>query len=223
MVPPASVPELTPDPLHQPSTETEEYWLGVWRPGAEDHCEDDDELVVENIEDLLKTTLGKWLVYVERPNVDEVWAKVARLVEACELGPSAKVSTARPNSNSDGPPDRHLICVYAEDWRDTADLARILAALRRAGLAQGATHFKRDRETWIGAYNVRGNRGVCVWNTRPAEVGDVALSTKWLTGKSIVVTEANRADIVEAIEGSDAEALRSRREAVVTRRAERRS
>ena len=91
-----------------------------------------------------------------------------------------------------------VIIVYANDWRDTADVRRILKTLRRAGLAGGWVHFKRDRETLAGAYGVRGHRGVSVWNARPG--GHDEISTKWITGRPVPVTDGNSAEIVAAIE-----------------------
>ena len=95
----------------------------------------------------------------------------------------------------------HVIIVYANDWRDTADVRRILKTLRQAGLAKGWVHFKRDRETLAGAYGVQGHRGVSVWNSRPG--GHDEITTKWTTGKPVPVTEGNSAEIVAAIEMLD--------------------
>jgi hypothetical protein len=147
-------------------------------------------------------TFGKWQVFVPRVHVDEVWAKVVDLVRAEELGPSAKVSTAKGNPISPNDPDNHVIIVYAADWRDLADVRRILRTLRSAGVAKGWLHFKRDRETLSGKYNFRGDRGVSVWSARP---DSDEISTKWLTGKRLAVTDENASEVVAAIERQDAE------------------
>jgi hypothetical protein len=145
-------------------------------------------------------TVGKWQVYVQREHVDEAWTTVAAMVAAGQLGPAAKVSTAKENPNSSSSPDVHVVIVYAADWRDVADLRRILRALRGAGLAQGWVHFKRDRETYAGAYVNRGRRGVSVWNAAP---GGDEISTKWVTGKRVVVTDENVAEVVAQIQALD--------------------
>ncbi len=143
---------------------------------------------------------GKWQIFVDRAHVDKAWTNVAALVLAGELGPSAKVSTARPNPNAVGGPDAHVVIVYARDWRDLTDLRRILRKLREIGLAQGWVHFKRDRETLTGAYTVRGRTGVSVWNAPP---GIDEITTKWVTGKRLTVTAQNEADVVVAISSKD--------------------
>lgn len=39
---------------------------------------------------------GKWLVFVDTKDVDEVWAKIRKATEEGKLGDSAKVATAKP-------------------------------------------------------------------------------------------------------------------------------
>lgn len=170
----------------KPSQITDEFW--VW-------------VEVTNQQPYDESCVGKWQVFVDRAHVDEAWTNVAALVLAGELGPSAKVSTARPNPNAVGGPDTHVVIVYAQDWRDLTDLRRILRKLRDIGLAQGWVHFKRDRETLTGAYTVRGRTGVSVWNAPP---GIDEITTKWVTGKRLTVTEENEADVVVAITSKDA-------------------
>jgi hypothetical protein len=173
-----------------PSRVNDEYWIYATDPG---------QPLVE--EDPATTTVGKWQLFVPRQKVDDAWALVAKLVTRGQLGPTAKVATARDNPNNPGAEDMHVIIVYANDWRDTADVRRILNTLRQEGLAKGWVHFKRDRETLAGAYGVRGHRGVSLWNARPGEHDEI--STTWTTGKPVPVTEGNSAEIVAAIEMLD--------------------
>lgn len=114
--------------------------------------------------------------------------------------PAAKVSTAQPNPNAAGKHDKHVVIVYARDWRDLPDLRRILRTLRDFGLAQGWVHFKRDLETIANRYKVRGHKGVSVWSAPP---GVEEISTTWITGKRLVVTDENRAEVIEAIANQD--------------------
>lgn len=172
--------------LEKPSTTTSDYWL--WSEDPASVPGDPD-------------TSGKWQVYVQREYVDEAWAMIASMVETGRLGPAAKVSTAKENPNSSSRPGLHVIIVYAVDWRDPDDLRRILRALRDAGLAHGWVHFKRDLETRSGAYLNRGSRGVSVWNAAP---GGDEISTKWITGKRVVVTAENEDEVISQIEGQDA-------------------
>jgi hypothetical protein len=172
-------------PLEKPSTTTNDYWLWTEDPARVPGDPD---------------TSGKWQVYVQREYVDEAWATIASMVEAGRLGPAAKVSTAKENPNSSSGPGLHVIIVYAANWRDLDDLHHILRSLRDAGLAQGWVHFKRDLETRSGAYLNRGSRGVSVWNAAP---GGDEISTKWITGKRVVVTAENEDEVIAQIEGQD--------------------
>jgi hypothetical protein len=150
---------------------------------------------------------GKWQLFISRPNVDAVWATVTNLVQEGKLGPAAKVSTMKPNPNTPpGGTDLHVIIVYAADWRDVSDVRRILKSLRDSGLARDWIHFKRDKETESGVYVVHGYQGVSVWNAPPG-TGD-EITTKWCTGKPILVTDENAASIVAFIEQNDQNAVR---------------
>lgn len=143
--------------------------------------------------------VGKWQLFVPQERVDSAWETVARLVRAGDLGPSAKVATAKPGAGREKMP--HVVIVYARDWRDVLDVRGILRVLREAGLAQGWVHFKRDRETHAGAYVAEGNRGVSVWNAQPDTADEI--STKWTTGRAVPVTPENVAEIVATIERLD--------------------
>src|SRR5438132_3440221 len=76
------------------------------------------------------THAGKWLLFVDRGNIDEVWRKIAGAIAAGRLGAEGKVSTARPNPHA-RKPGKHVICVYTYDWRDTDDVMSIRQELRR--------------------------------------------------------------------------------------------
>jgi hypothetical protein len=110
-----------------PSVITDEFWVYCRRP---DWTRGVSEIV------------GKWQLFVPRGRVDHDWSQVVELVQTGQLGPVAKVSTARPNPNSVGSGDLHVMIVYAPDWRDAADIRRILRPLREAGLARGVGPFQ---------------------------------------------------------------------------------
>jgi hypothetical protein len=141
------------------------------------------------------------LMGISGAEVDEVWDKVAGLVESGQLGPSAKVSTCRPNPNS-AAPDTFAIMVYAKDWRKVSDLRRILKTLRGGGLATGRAGFKRDHETRAGAYQNRGSKNVSVFVAEPGGDGGepVRLYTNWLGAKTYL-DGANDAEVVAAMVG----------------------
>ncbi|MHB1252207.1 MAG: putative phosphothreonine lyase domain-containing protein [Acidimicrobiales bacterium] len=169
-------------PSEIPSLSTSDYWIWAEDPSRAPGNPD---------------TSGKWQVYVQREYVDEAWSTIASMVEQRQLGPAAKVSTVKENPNSPSGPGLHVIIVYASDWRDLNDLRRILRALHEVGLARGWLHFKRDLETRNGAYLNRGSRGVSVWNAAP---GSDEISTKWVTGKRLVVTAENECEVISQIE-----------------------
>jgi hypothetical protein len=174
----------------RPSHVTDDYWIYA----------DDPNQPTTN-DDPGPTTTGKWQLFVLRQHVDDAWAAVAGLVRRGQLGPSAKVSTAKGNPNNPRQPDSHVIIVYANDWRDIPEVRRILKTLRQAGVAKTWMHFKRDRETLAGAYGIRGHSGVSVWNARPGDHDEI--STKWTAGKPVPVTSDNSKEIVAAIERMD--------------------
>ncbi len=101
---------------------------------------------------------GKWLLFVSRSEVDEIWEKVRRALEEGKLGASAKVSTARPNPNATDP-ENHVVCVYTYDSDDVGDVMRIREELRGLGF-EGKIPYKTDEATIEGKYRVRGNTRV---------------------------------------------------------------
>jgi hypothetical protein len=166
-----------------PSLVTDRVWLYADGPAGD---ETDDE----------NPHAGKWLLYVARDEADGVWAAVRLLAEQGWLGTGAKVSTRFSNPNANG--EDHVVCMYVDDWRDTAEVRRVLVNLRAAGFEAGLG-FKRTRETTAGKYANRGDRGVCVF-TAPEE--SEGFYTAWLGGRTYL-DGPNDAAIVAAIEAGD--------------------
>lgn len=98
---------------------------------------------------------GKWLVFVDAGDVDEVWAKIKRATEEGRLGDRSKVAAAKPNPNAPDPNER-VICVYTHDWTDEEDVRRIREELRGLGIT-GKIPYKTDEDTLRGRYRVRGH------------------------------------------------------------------
>lgn len=90
---------------------------------------------------------GKWCVFRTREVIDEAWLVIRTAVEAGRL-PLAKVSTCL-TSPAHG--DRHVICIYTEDWRDDAAVAAYRDVLRTLGFVE-ELGYKRDIETARGVY-----------------------------------------------------------------------
>jgi hypothetical protein len=101
---------------------------------------------------------GKWIIFVNPQNVDEVWTKIKKAVEEGKLGDSAKVATAKPNPLA-GHSKAHVICVYTYDWTDQRDVKRIRDELRRIGITNKIP-YKADEDTLTGKYRITGHRSI---------------------------------------------------------------
>ena len=101
---------------------------------------------------------GKWLVFVHRSNVDELWDKVGLATVKGELGFAAKVSTALPNPNA-SKADTHVICVYTYDVDDVDDVRRVRQRLRDIGIV-AKIPYKTDDATYAGKYALRGDKRI---------------------------------------------------------------
>jgi len=128
----------------KPSEVTDAYWIYAIREEGE----------------YPKTTQrsGKWLIFVDPKNVDEVWAKIKEATEGGKLGDSAKVATAKPNPLA-GKSDTKVICVYTYDWTDEKDVKRIREEVRKLGITNKIP-YKADEDTLSGKYRIMGHRGI---------------------------------------------------------------
>ena len=88
---------------------------------------------------------GKWLLFVNTQDIDEVWAKIKQATEEGRLGQGSKVATAKPNRN-EVDPRKKVICVYTYDWTDEADVRKVREELRQLGFA-GKISYKSDNDT----------------------------------------------------------------------------
>lgn len=98
---------------------------------------------------------GKWLVFVDIKNVDEVWTKIKKATEEGKLGSGAKVATARLNPNATNP-NTKVICVYTRDWTDKEDVKRVREELRKLGITNKIP-YKADKDTRSGKYRITGH------------------------------------------------------------------
>mmetsp|Transcript_18526 Transcript_18526/g.21384 ORF Transcript_18526/g.21384 Transcript_18526/m.21384 type:complete len:361 (+) Transcript_18526:201-1283(+) len=69
-------------------------------------------------------TVGKWMLFVNPSNVDEVWEKIARATANGQLGCSAKIAPSL------GQERVCLCCVYVSDFSDQTQVKRVLIALK---------------------------------------------------------------------------------------------
>lgn len=98
---------------------------------------------------------GKWLIFVDQKEVNEVWAKVKKATEEGKFGGSSKVATAKPNPNAKDP-SKKVICVYTFDWTDEKDVKRVREELRKIGITSKIP-YKSDEDTLAGKYQVKGD------------------------------------------------------------------
>jgi len=98
---------------------------------------------------------GKWLVFVNCKNIDEVWEKIKKATKEGKLGNNAKVATSITNPYATEP-HKKVICVYTYDSTDEKDVKRIRDELRRLGITDKIP-YKTDEDTRNGKYRVRGD------------------------------------------------------------------
>jgi hypothetical protein len=101
---------------------------------------------------------GKWLIFVDKKDVDEVWAKIKKVTEEGTLGDSSKVATAKPNPHATDP-NKKVICVYTYDWTDEKDVQRVRKELGRLGITNKIP-YKADEDTLAGKYRIMGHRKI---------------------------------------------------------------
>ena len=93
-------------------------------------------------------TSGKWMVFVMPAVADAMWADVARATAEGELGSDAKIA---PTLGTEKP--AVLCCAYVHDFRDRAELKRVLLAFRALMEKHGVevtAGFKPDVLTHLG-------------------------------------------------------------------------
>lgn len=87
---------------------------------------------------------GKWLIYAEPEEIDELWGDVVRLLCLVLKKGSMKVSPKQ-----EGEP--HVICIYADDYRNATDVGALRDSLRSVGV-EWRIGFKPDAYTHLGIY-----------------------------------------------------------------------
>lgn len=106
----------------------------------------------------LKILAGKWMIYVDRKDADDVWKQLSHHIESGRLPCRAKISTARENAYLiDKPKSRHLICVYTPNflWRENVRKVRLL--LKDCGF-RSKLYYRPDIITVLEMGHVNGTR-----------------------------------------------------------------
>ena len=97
---------------------------------------------------------GKWMVWISKVNVDEIWQKIKESVEKGELGIAAKVATAKQSQGV------HLSCIYTYDHTDENDVMRVRDKLREIGFTSKMP-YKTDEATIQGKYGKGVSKYYC--------------------------------------------------------------
>jgi len=147
----------------KPSKCTEGYWIFTFSPTykGEELTGIHKRLIKKKSKiKEIKLKTGKWLIFVNREDIDEVWTKVKKATEEGKLGIETKVRTAKPIPKSVGYEEyKHVICVYTYDWTDEKDVKRVREELRKLGITQ-KIFYKADEDTIKGKYAARGHKRI---------------------------------------------------------------
>lgn len=130
-----------------PSQVTEDHWVWDYDPSAQEFHEGDRP--------------GKWLVFVYVEQLDAWWQTISAAVRSGRLGPEAKSATARETPTATNSRAKPII-VFTRDYRDTADVARVLGVLRDLGVYWRLS-YKADEDTLAGRYG----RGASIYVSQP--------------------------------------------------------
>ncbi|KAH6606255.1 hypothetical protein Trco_005408 [Trichoderma cornu-damae] len=95
-----------------------------------------------NLAHLAKVRTGKWMLFCPASEVNGVWEIVAKATANNELGIAAKVA---PRSPLEDPRKDRIVCIYTADFRDKADVGRVLQKMRELKLVEARgrpIHYK---------------------------------------------------------------------------------
>jgi len=81
---------------------------------------------------------GKWLIFVNKTKIEQLWKKIKEATETGKLGAESKVFTFNHKE--------WIICVYTYDGTDHTDKNHIREELRDMGIIN-EIRYKTDRET----------------------------------------------------------------------------
>ena len=95
-------------------------------------------------------TAGKWMLFVNKDELEIAWDKVSLATEGHRLGIASKCSTGRENTLAKDQ-DTKLICVYTKDSENKEDVERVLVEIRKLGFSE-RLFYKTDNATRAGNY-----------------------------------------------------------------------
>jgi len=121
------------------------------------------------VADLDVKKVGKWLVRMDCPYVEEYWGLIRDATEEGLLGISSKISTDwGMTQDSASSRRKHVVCVYTEDWTRQDDALRVAQRLREIGAVKKMTlMYKPDLFTRTGIYEGNAAGEVAIYKCRP--------------------------------------------------------
>ena len=146
-----------------PSNYIKDHWIFAFSPTYKrEELSRRHMRLIRKLETMEKGELktGKWLIFLNKENVDKIWNKIKLATEKGSLGIEAKVSTAKQKStNIEYEKDKHVICVYTYDWTDEKDVKRVREELRKLGITSKIP-YKTDEDTIKGKYASKGHKRI---------------------------------------------------------------
>ena len=109
---------------------------------------------IDQISKANNTLCGKWMVFQESGKIDMLWGKILYHICVERQKGSAKVSTWKEG-------EKHVICVYVDDYTDSEEVSSLRKALRTLGV-KWKIGFKTDAYTHLNIYKENP------WKLRPS-------------------------------------------------------
>ena len=97
---------------------------------------------------------GKWMIFADPGDIDMIWGKLIYHLCVERQRGFAKVSTRKRG-------ERHVICVYVDDYTDLEEVNGLRKALKDIGVVR-RIGFKPDAYTHLGIYKENA------WKIRPS-------------------------------------------------------
>ncbi|KAM9827654.1 UPF0696 protein C11orf68 homolog [Neosynchiropus ocellatus] len=125
---------------------------------------------------------GKWLMHLDSGfKVDRAWECVAQATVDGKIS-SAKVSPYDPSTN-----ERHVICVYNNNFTDEGEVIRLDSCIRASGV-KCPLAYKPDVYTYLGIY--RNNR----WKLCPT-IYESKFNLECVPRRSLIVNKVTNLEV----------------------------
>ncbi|XP_077445454.1 UPF0696 protein C11orf68 homolog isoform X2 [Stigmatopora argus] len=178
-------------------------WIAVYGPGYSP-CDGDVDALQEDWEKLVSSgrpvifqnikelalnhgvLSGKWLMHLDTGfKVDRAWECVARATV------DGEISSAKVSPYDRGKDDRHVICVYNQDFTDESQVVRLDAAIRASGV-KCPLSYKPDVYTYLGIY--RKNR----WKLCPT-IYESKFNLECVPRRSHIINKVTNTDVTPCV------------------------